>query len=76
MRNLITDGPGMRRTMAPRYSRRRGERAPGSEPPVLTELGAAAADCLARAVARGVCEAKALPFAKALPDWRSKFDSH
>ena len=53
-----------------------GRAGPGGEPPVLTELGAAAADCLARAVARGVYEAKALPFAKALPDWRSKFDSH
>jgi len=40
------------------------------------ELGAAAADCLARAVARGVYEATALPYAKALPDWRSKFDRH
>ena len=74
MRNLITDVPGVRRTMATRYSRRRrGERAPGGEPPVLTELGAAAADCLARAVAHA---AKALPFSKALPDWRSKFDRH
>jgi len=25
-------------------------------------------------VARGVYEATALPYAKALPDWRSKFD--
>jgi D-aminopeptidase len=49
---------------------------PGGEPPVLTELGAAAADCLARAVARGVYEATALPYAKSLPDWRSKFDRH
>jgi L-aminopeptidase/D-esterase-like protein len=53
-----------------------GQAGPGGEPPVLTELGAAAADCLARAVARGVYEAKALPFAKALPDWRSRFDRH
>lgn len=45
----------------------------GGEPPVLTELGAVAADCLARAVARGVYEATALPFARAVPDWRSKF---
>jgi D-aminopeptidase len=51
-----------------------GHAGPGGEPPVLTELGAAAADCLARAVARGVYEATALPYAKALPDWRSKFD--
>jgi L-aminopeptidase/D-esterase-like protein len=71
VRNLITDGPGVRRTMATWHSRRRrGERAPGGEPPVLTELGAATADCLARTVARGVYEAKALP------DWRSKFDRH
>jgi L-aminopeptidase/D-esterase-like protein len=48
----------------------------GGEPPVLTELGAAAADCLARAVARGVYEATALPYGKALPDWRSKFGRH
>ena len=53
-----------------------GQAGPGGEPPVLTELGAAAADCLARAVARGVYEAKALPFARALPDWRSRFDRH
>jgi L-aminopeptidase/D-esterase-like protein len=39
----------------------------------LTEIGLAAADCLARAVARGVYEATALPFADALPAWRDKF---
>ena len=33
----------------------------------LTEIGLAAADCLARAIARGVYEATALPFAGALP---------
>jgi D-aminopeptidase len=43
------------------------------DPFLLTEIGAAAADCLARAVARGVYEAKALPFAKALPDWKQRF---
>lgn len=43
------------------------------DPLLLTEIGAAAADCLARAVARGVYEAKALPFAKALPDWKQRF---
>jgi D-aminopeptidase len=53
-----------------------GHAGPGGEPLVLTELGAAAADCLARAVARGVYEATALPYAKSLPDWRSKFDKH
>jgi D-aminopeptidase len=50
-----------------------GHAAPGSDPLLLTELGAAAADCLARAVARGVYEATALPFAKALPDYRQRF---
>lgn len=39
----------------------------------LTEVCAAAADVLARAIARGVYEAKALPFTGALPDWTSKF---
>jgi L-aminopeptidase/D-esterase-like protein len=43
------------------------------DPLLLTEIGAAAADCLARAVARGVYEAKALPFPKALPDWKQRF---
>lgn len=36
----------------------------------LTELGARAADCLARAVARGVYAATALPFPGSLPSWR------
>ncbi len=39
----------------------------------LTRLGAAAADCLARAVARAVFEAEPLPFPGALPSWREKF---
>ena len=39
----------------------------------LTRIGAAAADCLARAVARAVFEAKPLPFVGALPSWRQKF---
>jgi len=39
----------------------------------LTAMGALAANVLARAIARGVYEAKALPFAGALPDWQSKF---
>lgn len=41
----------------------------------LTEIGMAASDCLARAIARGVYEATALPFAKALPAWRDMFGS-
>jgi len=43
------------------------------DPLLLTEIGAAAADCLARAVARGVYEAKALPYPKAVPDWKQRF---
>jgi L-aminopeptidase/D-esterase-like protein len=39
----------------------------------LTQIGAVAADCLARAVARAVFEAEPLPFANALPSWRQKF---
>jgi D-aminopeptidase len=39
----------------------------------LTELGQAAADCLARAIARGVYEATALTFPGAQPAWRDKF---
>ena len=50
-----------------------GKAGRGGEPPVLTELGTVAADCLARAVARGVYEATALPFANAVPDWKTKF---
>ncbi|MBK9081813.1 MAG: P1 family peptidase [Rhizobiales bacterium] len=41
----------------------------------LTQIGALAARCLARAIARGVYEARALPFAGAVPDWRSRFGS-
>ena len=39
----------------------------------LAQLGALAANVLARAVARGIYEARALPFADALPAWRDKF---
>lgn len=52
--------------------------ATGAEPrPVstrdLTEIGALAAETLARAVARGVFAAEALPFPGALPAWRDRF---
>ncbi|MEL6373008.1 MAG: P1 family peptidase [Pseudomonadota bacterium] len=43
------------------------------DPHALTLLGAAAGDCLARAIARGVYEARSLPFAGALPSWRDRF---
>lgn len=39
----------------------------------LTEIGALAAMVVARAIARGVYEASALPFASALPAWRDRF---
>ena len=51
-----------------------GQRALGpAMGPVLTEIGLAASDCLARAIARGVYEATALPFPGALPAWRDRF---
>jgi D-aminopeptidase len=39
----------------------------------LTELGMVAANTVARAIARGVYEAKALPFPGAVPAWRDRF---
>jgi D-aminopeptidase len=39
----------------------------------LTDIGLTAADCLARAIARGVYEATALPFPGALPAWQDRF---
>jgi L-aminopeptidase/D-esterase-like protein len=39
----------------------------------LAELGMVAANVMARAIARGVFEASALPFAGALPSWKEKF---
>lgn len=41
----------------------------------LTELGTLAANTLARAIARSVYEATALPFAGALPSWKDRFGS-
>ena len=39
----------------------------------LAEIGLLAAECMARAIARGVFEAEPLPFAGALPSWRGRF---
>jgi len=39
----------------------------------LTELGMVAANTVARAIARGVYEATALPFPDALPAWKDRF---
>ncbi len=44
-----------------------------ASPRDLVEIGATAADCLARAIARGVFEATALPFDGAQPAWRDLF---
>lgn len=41
----------------------------------LTELGAMAGDCVARAIAIGVHAATALPVAGALPSWQDRFGS-
>ena len=80
MRNLLTDVPGV--LVGNAHDARAatgvtvtvfGRAGPGGDPPVLTELGTAAADCLARAVARGVHEATALPYKKAVPDWQTRF---
>jgi L-aminopeptidase/D-esterase-like protein len=40
----------------------------------LSELGMVAANVLARAIARGVYEATALPFPGSLPSWKDKFN--
>ena len=40
----------------------------------LTELGAVAANVVARAIARGVYAAAALPFAGTLPSWKDQFE--
>jgi D-aminopeptidase len=39
----------------------------------LAEIGMLAADCLARAIARGVYKATPLPFEGALPSWKGKY---
>jgi L-aminopeptidase/D-esterase-like protein len=50
-----------------------GQRALTNPVSELTDLGALAANVLARAVARGIYHARALPFAGALPSWQDKF---
>jgi L-aminopeptidase/D-esterase-like protein len=45
----------------------------GDEARDLTDICAAGADCVARAIARGVYAATALPFPGALPAWRGLF---
>ena len=50
-----------------------GRRPLGDPLLALTELGAMAANVVARAIARGVFEATALPFPGALPSWKDRF---
>lgn len=50
-----------------------GHRPLGEDLSAFAALGHAAAAVLARAVARGVYEARALPFADAVPDWKMRF---
>jgi L-aminopeptidase/D-esterase-like protein len=50
-----------------------GRRPLGDERSDIVEIGAAAANCLARAVARGVFEARTLPYPGALPSWQDRF---
>jgi L-aminopeptidase/D-esterase-like protein len=50
-----------------------GLRPLGDEAAEFTELTALAADCLTRAIARGVFEATALPYPGAQPAWRDRF---
>ncbi|GGH26180.1 peptidase T4 [Alsobacter metallidurans] len=50
-----------------------GRRPAPADAYALNEIAVAAADCLARAVSRGVFEATALPFPGALPAWKDRF---
>ena len=81
-RMAIMADDGLARAVRPAHAPMDGDtvfavatrRKPLTDPlPDLTEIGMAAGDCLARAIARGVYEATALPFPGALPAWRDKF---
>jgi L-aminopeptidase/D-esterase-like protein len=48
-------------------------RKPLDGPLALTDLGALAANTMARAIARGVFEATALPYPGSLPSWKDRF---
>jgi D-aminopeptidase len=50
-----------------------GHRPLGDPLLALTELGTLAANVVARAIARGVFEASALPFPGAMPSWKDRF---
>lgn len=75
---------GMARALHPAHAAMDGDtifaaatgRAAAPSPYDLAEIGAAATDCLARAIARAVFEATPLPFAGALPGWRERIGPH
>jgi L-aminopeptidase/D-esterase-like protein len=50
-----------------------GRRALGDPLPMMVSLGALAANVVARAIARGVYEAAALPFAGGMKSWQDQF---
>jgi D-aminopeptidase len=73
---------GMSRAIYPVHSPLDGDvifaastgRQPLADPVIgLTHLGTVAANVVARAIARGVFEATALPFPGAMSSWREKF---
>jgi L-aminopeptidase/D-esterase-like protein len=64
VRNLLTDVPGILVGNAHDARVATG---------VTVAVGTVAADCLARAIARGVYEATALPYKTAVPDWKMRF---
>jgi L-aminopeptidase/D-esterase-like protein len=81
-RLAVMAGAGLARAIAPVFSPLDGDivfaGATGRKPladPIrdLAAIGAAAAACVARAVARGIYEATALPFSGAMPSWRDRF---
>jgi L-aminopeptidase/D-esterase-like protein len=55
------------------FSAATGQKPLQDEASDFIEIGALASDCLARAIARGVYEATALPFAEAQPAWKDRF---
>ncbi|CAH2599401.1 P1 family peptidase [Rhodovastum atsumiense] len=80
-RLAIMANDGLARAILPAHAPMDGDtvfaaatgRRPLADEEDLTELGHLAAMVLARAVARGVYEATALPFPGALPAWRDRF---
>jgi L-aminopeptidase/D-esterase-like protein len=81
-RVAIMAGDGLAKALRPTHASMDGDvvfaaataRAPANPSAFdLVEIGTIAADCLTRAIARGVVEAESLPFPGALPSWRDRF---